>query len=544
MANKYQKDWSEVLKRNILYVETPSVRAFGGKQSYVINNILRTKGTKKSVIYDKFMAAVQATFQQTNSEAECLQISSASQYLKSLGNRKTTDCEIYKKLKKVYMDEFDTNSHNIATFQKFIATSRNLQLDSNLFSSASGASESDQDLHASGASESDQDLYASSLPIFRILTEKIPRKKYRRRNKEEKNQIHWGQRKLLLSEIEFLTLFLQSEKFIENPNKKIYMIYAGAAPGTHILYLASLFPNIYFILYDPREFNPILKKNKKIQTFVQLFLDETAAEWKSEDHPDKHILLVSDIRTAEPDTMMPKEVEDHIRSDNQMQKQWYEIMKPTMSMFKFRLPWDKKTTEYPRGDIYIQIFPPLTSTETRLIVHGPDAPVKIYDNKEYEERMFYFNTEHRLYLYENSLSEFSVQEKEGLNNQYDSVSEIYVLTEYLKHMGKNYTPKSIIKMSKLISNELSRNRTLLCAQPLKKYACGIITKMKRMGLIPKKEPFTRPTYHRYVIQNYDDLVRRGILDPNIDEGGISAETIKKKKASQKKKSPQKKRNMF
>ncbi len=42
--------------------------------------------------------------------------------------------------------------------------------------------------------------------------------------KGSKSVNHWGQRKLLLSEIEFLTLY--SEK---NDN----VIYAGAAPGTH-----------------------------------------------------------------------------------------------------------------------------------------------------------------------------------------------------------------------------------------------------------------------------------------------------------------------
>ena len=43
--------------------------------------------------------------------------------------------------------------------------------------------------------------------LFRILPDNLPRVEYKRRTKEIKTVLHWGQRKLLLTEIEFFTNF-------------------------------------------------------------------------------------------------------------------------------------------------------------------------------------------------------------------------------------------------------------------------------------------------------------------------------------------------
>ena len=78
-----------------------------------------------------------------------------------------------------------------------------------------------------------------------------------------------GQRKRLLSEVGFLTRYghLSNE-----------VIYAGAAPGTHISYLARLFPRHRFTLYDTGKFHLRSLKSKKdsairkrIKTFSRYF---------------------------------------------------------------------------------------------------------------------------------------------------------------------------------------------------------------------------------------------------------------------------------
>ena len=65
----------------------------------------------------------------------------------------------------------------------------------------------------------------------RELHPDAPRLPYRRRRGEHKTVIHWGQRKLLLSEIEFLTVFRGSGDCV---------LFAGSSPGTHVAYLAKL----------------------------------------------------------------------------------------------------------------------------------------------------------------------------------------------------------------------------------------------------------------------------------------------------------------
>lgn len=79
-----------------------------------------------------------------------------------------------------------------------------------------------------------------------FLSINAPRKKYYSRSEEEKEEIrHWGQRKLLMVEIYFLTTYGHLSKNV---------IYAGAAPGMHIAFLSHLFKDHKFYLYDPSEF--------------------------------------------------------------------------------------------------------------------------------------------------------------------------------------------------------------------------------------------------------------------------------------------------
>ena len=58
--------------------------------------------------------------------------------------------------------------------------------------------------------------------------------------------IHLGQRKLFLSELQYLTNVWPH--LIDN--KINYVVYAGAAPATHTHFLAKFFPNVKFILVD------------------------------------------------------------------------------------------------------------------------------------------------------------------------------------------------------------------------------------------------------------------------------------------------------
>jgi hypothetical protein len=70
---------------------------------------------------------------------------------------------------------------------------------------------------------------------------------YASRRNEIKTTVHWGQRKLLVGEIEFI----EWASLIDTPK---VVVYAGAAPALHIPVLSSLYPDLLFILIDPRNF--------------------------------------------------------------------------------------------------------------------------------------------------------------------------------------------------------------------------------------------------------------------------------------------------
>ena len=75
------------------------------------------------------------------------------------------------------------------------------------------------------------------------------------------------------------------------------MIYAGSAPGTHICYLAKLFPKFKFILVDPNEFRLRIEDEEvmtRIEVINDYFTDEMAEKYSKIPH-----LFISDIRTAD-----------------------------------------------------------------------------------------------------------------------------------------------------------------------------------------------------------------------------------------------------
>lgn len=89
--------------------------------------------------------------------------------------------------------------------------------------------------------------YPSHLPFPFALSSQFPSSDvYRSRANEAKTAIHWGQRKLLLSELQLLVFFVDG---VSTPH---HIVYAGAAPGTHLAFLDQLFGGIHkWELVDP-----------------------------------------------------------------------------------------------------------------------------------------------------------------------------------------------------------------------------------------------------------------------------------------------------
>eukprot|EP00039_Didymoeca_costata_P023103 m.5971 g.5971 ORF g.5971 m.5971 type:complete len:377 (-) comp3455_c0_seq1:16-1146(-) len=312
------------------------------------------------------------------------------------------------------------------------------------------------------------DAYEShtDVPFVRTLDiNNAPREPYRRRTHEEKSVLHWGQRKLLLSEIEFLTLYGHLGNTV---------VYAGAAPGSHTPYLIELFPKLRWVLVDPAPFSSklllFLKHNKKSDVVLlqEEFTDDLAKDIKqkysggsvsNESGVKEGILFLSDVRSCDWLVSSQSEVEKGVWADMCAQQRWHEILEPGKSMLKFRLPWHEGKSRYLAGDIHLPMFGPITTTETRLV---PSQGYKEWDNYEYMEQMFFFNTRTRVNQYWHDAP--VGDESDGFDYCYDCRAEVHVLSQYLKKVANKEGSdliESVVSMSKDCSHHCGSGKRKL-----------------------------------------------------------------------------------
>lgn len=242
----------------------------------------------------------------------------------------------------------------------------------------------------------------------------------------------WGQRKLLMNEIYFLTEYGHLAEDV---------VYVGAAYGKHLLYLRELFPNHNFHLYDPMPFFEGLYGLERITIYQQFFTDDTAREWAG-----KKVLFISDIRIMPEGVNLEGNEDDLIEMESQVvedmkwQKTWVQIIKPKMSMLKFRLPYGAGKTEYFKGDVYLQPWAPLKSTETRLITDG--KTMHMYNNGQYERVMYYHNVITRDWQF--YVLPISIREIRDFNQGFDCVCELNILHNYWVNTLEEGTPPRAI----------------------------------------------------------------------------------------------------
>lgn len=285
---------------------------------------------------------------------------------------------------------------------------------------------------------------------------------YRRRNDEEKKAVHHGQRKLLLTLVQFLTLFWNPKK-----NPKPVVVYAGAAPGTNIGIVSMLFPEIEFHLYDPSPFK--IKASDKIHLYQQFFTDDDAKKWSGRND----VYFISDIRTA--DYTKSKNLDDNeeqIMKDMEMQMKWFVIINPVEGHLKFRPPYTggnrPERINYLYGYVFHQPWSPRTTTESRLVPTRNNEGLWMFVSwsaQKYQDQMFYHNVIVReTYTYKNP---FFLNNKSQENNQknvdypellndYDSLLETQIWIDYLNFRSGNYDKASVIALSRLITDKLSK----------------------------------------------------------------------------------------
>lgn len=266
------------------------------------------------------------------------------------------------------------------------------------------------------------------------LHERSPRLHYTGRKRIPFTGIHWGQRKLLASEVLFFLDVLQAKQ-------PYHVVYAGAACGTHILLLLNMFPQLTFTLVDPAPFDRRLGNHGTRITLLNIPFTNALAHSIKDAHDETKqgpLVFMSDIRT-EP-------TEDEIRKNMEDQLQWTKILIPTHALLKFRLPWDMKQYTYLQGRIYHQIWQPKNSTETRLLVtptSNGTFKMKTYDCKKYEEQLFYHNMIRRTQFH-NYKGRQSTHEHKWktlhMDRCFDCVAERWILHQYV-HSAWNTDPR-------------------------------------------------------------------------------------------------------
>lgn len=272
---------------------------------------------------------------------------------------------------------------------------------------------------------------------------------------------HRGQRKLLISEMEMLNLYISYNDSV--------VVYAGASPGHHINYLIQRYPNIvHWILIDPRPSAVKttdgavtiydLKNQEKTKvpvTIIQeFFTDEIATKIRSSF--TSNIIFISDIRHLEGSETF-EEKEESIRIDMENQSKWIKILNPIVSLLKFRLPFHlDEFTSYYDGIRFFQTWGGVTTSESRLLV-SDYTKTRWYDNMTYSDVMSYFNNIGRVSYFDQDLGQYENEFRSlGYDHCFDCSSELFVLETYVKsilgNVDQNRILTNVLQLAKLIKS--------------------------------------------------------------------------------------------
>ncbi len=174
-----------------------------------------------------------------------------------------------------------------------------------------------------------------------------------------------------------------------------HIVYAGAAPGQHVLFLAEAFPSLEFHLYDPA---PFLLREKadldpeyaavadRIHINATPFTEALAIEWAER---SRETAFVCDVRSGGD---YQEEFELEIGNNMRRQHVWWEKMRPAAALLRIRFP-DRgpPTVEYPEGMILTRPFGPPGAAEANLLIWQGSRLVE-YDPRWFRDAMTFVNT--------------------------------------------------------------------------------------------------------------------------------------------------------
>jgi len=283
---------------------------------------------------------------------------------------------------------------------------------------------------------------------FKQLKERIL---YMKAEEERKinpiQKMHLGQMKLFMAELFFLARYTKLDKVI--------LLYVGAASGYHTHFMARLFPQYMFHLYDRSPFHKIFYEQPlpNIKIYKEYFTHEHAFRYKK---MNANILYMCDMRDLDiavvrkdkkNDTKaLVSDIDNIIMKDMEDQMEWAEIMNPIASYLKLRLPYDGTDYKYFDGTIYLQPFSPF-STEMRIYVTD-HTKKKIYNCSEVDEKLAYFNHHTRQNTFVTKWSKIMKDNK--LKDIWDSHFSLFISEYYLKESNKKHGKQDVVDFFKSV----------------------------------------------------------------------------------------------
>ena len=144
-------------------------------------------------------------------------------------------------------------------------------------------------------------------------------------------------------------LFVVSLSLTGHSSDLATVVCIGAAPGSHLPFLTSLFPDATFHVFDARDVE--CEASERVMIYTHDFSDEVAARFAG-----TRALFISDICSADPLKHTPQEIEEHCAADMAAQRRWAVAMRAHHCSLRFRLPWAPGTTEYLDGQLQLPVW--------------------------------------------------------------------------------------------------------------------------------------------------------------------------------------------
>lgn len=368
--------------------------------------------------------------------------------------------------------------------------------------------------------------------FFRTLGKQSDRWAYEENTQRQFN-CHIGQRKLFFTELEFLTLLCK-----EYDPKDVLVVYAGAAPGHHFPLILRMFPKLSWVLIDPAPFVFTESLSDSIRIINDFYTDDTHLRITREMNPGKkHIAFISDIRVAPTNKQT--------FNDMLSQQRWTINLQPVAYMLKCRFPypdeefsyetfqWDpseyrglvdippRQTNKllYLSGRMYLQLYAPSRSTETRLIRilrTGQRLRFAWYDVHQYDEQLNHFNMIDRSLSYSFKGSKTMKAHLLGYDDSYESVGEYFLIWKYIKHcLGQKVSNESVIRMLYMTDKGIrlySRGSV---------YTCMIRALTQRLTKEEKDIQQVRSNYKALVLSTIRSLTnQKKAIQVACEQGGI------------------------